>query len=149
MNQDEKWMQFAIEEAIKAGNKGEVPVGAVLVKDQKLIAKAHNLSVSTNDATAHAEIKLIRDAGKKLKNYRQINSTIYVSLEPCIMCLGAIIHARISRIVFGAYDTKTGVCGSCANLTNASFFNHKIITEGGVLEYQCGKLLKDFFKMRR
>jgi len=149
MIEDEKWMQFAIEEAIKAGKKGEVPVGAVLIKDQKIIAKAHNQPISTNDATAHAEIILIRDAGKKLKNYRQINSTIYVSLEPCIMCLGAIIHARISRIVFGAYDTKTGICGSCTNLTNTSFFNHKINTEGGVLEHQCGKLLKDFFKMRR
>ena len=149
MNNDEKWMTVALQEALKAEAEGEVPIGAVLVKDGILIAKAHNQPISKNDATAHAEIQLLRVAGKKLKNYRQINSTIYVSLEPCAMCLGAMVHARISRIVFGAYDLKTGVCGSCLDLTNADFFNHKIHIKGGVLENKCSKLLQDFFKTRR
>ena len=149
MNEDEKWMKIAIIEAIKAKSEGEIPIGAVLVKDDQLIAQAHNQPISTNDASAHAEIQLLRVAGKKLKNYRQINSTIYVSLEPCAMCLGAMVHARIYRIVFGAYDLKTGVCGSCSDLTNADFFNHKIHIKGGVLENKCSKLLQDFFKTRR
>jgi tRNA(adenine34) deaminase len=149
MNNDEKWMTIALQEALKAEAEGEVPIGAVLVKDGMLIAKAHNQPISKNDATAHAEIQLLRVAGKKLKNYRQINSTIYVSLEPCAMCLGAMVHARISRIVFGAYDLKTGVCGSSSDLTNADFFNHKIHIKGGVLENKCSKLLQDFFKTRR
>ena len=149
MSDDEKWMNLAIKQAVKAEEEGEVPVGAILVKDGLLIAKAHNQPISTNDATAHAEIQLLRAAGKKLKNYRQINSTIYVSLEPCAMCLGAMVHARISRIVFGAYDPKTGVCGSCSDLTNADFFNHKVHINGGVLETKCSKLLQDFFKTRR
>ncbi len=149
MNEDEKWMEFAIKEAIKAGKKGEVPVGAVLVKNQKIIAKAHNQPISKNDATAHAEIQLIRKSGEKQKNYRLVNSTIYVSLEPCSMCLGAIVHARISKIVFGAYDSKIGACGSSIDLTNTSFLNHKFLIKGGILEDQCSKLLKDFFKVRR
>ena len=149
MNNDEKWMTVALQEALKAEAEGEVPIGAVLVKDGILIAKAHNQPISKNDATAHAEIQLLRVAGKKLKNYRQINSTIYVSLEPCAMCLGAMVHARISRIVFGAYDLKKGVCGSCSDLTNEDFFNHKIHIKGGVLENKCSKLLQAFFKTRR
>ena len=149
MNNDEKWMTIALQEALKAEAEGEVPIGAVLVKDGFLIAKAHNQPISKNDATAHAEIQLLRVAGKKLKNYRQINSTIYVSLEPCAMCLGAMVHARISRIVFGAYDLKTGVCGSCSDLINADFFNHKIHIKGGVLENKCSKLLQDFFNTCR
>ena len=149
MTDDEKWMNLAIKQAIKAEEKDEVPVGAVIVKNGVLLAEAHNQTISTNDATAHAEIQLLRAAGKKLKNYRQIHSTIYVSLEPCAMCLGAMVHARITRIVFGAYDPKTGVCGSCSDLTNADFFNHKIDIKGGVLETKCSKLLQDFFKTRR
>ena len=149
MTDDEKWMNLAIKQAIKAEEKDEVPVGAVIVKNGVLLAEAHNQTISTNDATAHAEIQLLRAAGKKLKNYRQIHSTIYVSLEPCAMCLGAMVHARITRIVFGAYNPKTGVCGSCSDLTNVDFFNHKIDIKGGVLETKCSKLLQDFFKTRR
>ncbi|HIF46860.1 tRNA adenosine(34) deaminase TadA, partial [Candidatus Thioglobus sp.] len=110
--QDEKWMALAIEQALLAQAIDEVPVGAVLVQDNQLIASAHNQPISTNDPTAHAEIQLLRAAGKKLNNYRLPNTTLYVTLEPCTMCLGAMIHARISRVVFGAYDEKTGVCGS-------------------------------------
>ena len=107
MNQDEKWMEFAIEEAKKAKNKNEVPVGAILVKDQRIISRGHNQPISTNDATAHAEILAIRKASKAQNNYRLVNTTLYVTLEPCAMCLGALVHARVSRIVFGAHDFKT------------------------------------------
>ena len=149
MKKDEKWMKFAIDQAIKAESRGEVPVGAVLVQDEKLIAQAYNQSLSEKDATAHAEIQLIRAAGKKINNYRLNNSTIYVTLEPCIMCIGAIMNARIENIVFGAYEPRTGACGSCINLTNSKCFNHKLETKGGILEDQCKILLQKFFKLRR
>ena len=149
MNEDEKWMQIANHEAIKAEKEDEVPVGAVLVKDGLLIAKAHNQPISTNDATAHAEIQLIRAAGKIQGNYRLTGTTLYVTLEPCAMCLGAMMHARIKRIVYGAHDPKTGVCGSSENLIDANCFNHKIDLVSGVLENECKQLLKKFFISRR
>ena len=149
MNEDEKWMQIAIQQAIKAEMEGEVPVGAVLVKDGILIAKAHNQPISTNDATAHAEIQLIRAAGKIQGNYRLTGTSLYVTLEPCAMCLGAMMHARIKRIVYGAHDPKTGVCGSSENLIDANCFNHKIDLVSGVLENECKQLLKKFFISRR
>ena len=149
MNEDEKWMSLALEQARKAEEEGEVPVGAILVKDGLLIAKAHNQPISTNDATAHAEIQLIRAAGKKLKNYRLAGTSLYVTLEPCAMCLGAIMHARIDRLVFSAYDPKTGVCGSSENLMDAKCFNHKINLVSGVLENESKQLLKNFFNSRR
>ena len=149
MNEDEKWMQIAIQEAIKAEKEGEVPVGAVLVKDGLLIAKAHNQPISKNDATAHAEIQLIRVAGKELQNYRLNGSTLFVTLEPCAMCFGAMVHARVKRIVYGAHDPKTGVCGSSEDLTNANCFNHKINISRGVSERKCSQLLQAFFKSRR
>jgi tRNA(adenine34) deaminase len=149
MNDDEKWMSLALEQAKKAEEYGEVPVGAILVKDGLLIAKAHNQPISTNDATAHAEIQLLRAAGKKLKNYRLTGTSLYVTLEPCAMCLGAIMHARIDRLVFSAYDPKTGVCGSSENLMDAKCFNHKIILVSGVMENESKQLLKNFFISRR
>ncbi len=149
MNDDEKWMSLALEQARKAEEEGEVPVGAILVKDDLLIAKAHNQPISTNDATAHAEIQLIRAAGRKLKNYRLTGTSLYVTLEPCAMCLGAIMHARVERIVFGAFDPKTGVCGSSENLIGANCFNHKINLASGVLENESKQLLKNFFISRR
>ena len=149
MNEDEKWMSLALEQARKAEEEGEVPVGAILVKDGLLIAKAHNQPISTNDPTAHAEIQLLRAAGKKLKNYRLTGTSLYVTLEPCAMCLGAIMHARVEHVVFGAYDPKTGVCGSSENLINAKCFNHKINLVSGVLENECRQLLKKFFISRR
>ena len=149
MDEDEKWMQIAIQQAIKAEKEGEVPVGAVLVKDGLVIAKAHNQPISTNDATAHAEIQLIRAAGKIQGNYRLTGTTLYVTLEPCAMCLGAMMHARIKRIVYGAHDPKTGVCGSSENLIDANCFNHKIDLVSGVLENECKYLLKKFFISRR
>jgi len=149
MNEDEKWMSLALEQARKAEEEGEVPVGAILVKDGLLIARAHNKPISTNDATAHAEIQLLRAAGKKLKNYRLTGTSLYVTLEPCAMCLGAIMHARVEQVVFGAYDPKTGVCGSSENLMDAKCFNHKINLVSGVLENECRQLLKKFFISRR
>jgi tRNA(adenine34) deaminase len=149
MNKDKKWMQIALNEANLAMNENEIPVGAVLVKNGKLIAQSHNQPIRTNDATAHAEIQLLRKAGEQQKNYRLIGSTLYVTLEPCAMCFGAMIHARIERIVFGAYDPKTGVCGSCMNLNDKKFFNHKISITGGVLEKESSELLRLFFKSRR
>ena len=116
MNKDEQWMRIAIEEAHLAMDENEIPVGSVLVKDNELIAQAHNRPIINSDPTAHAEIEVLRVAGKKLINYRIPKSTLYVTLEPCAMCFGAMIHARIKRIVFAASDPKTGVCGSCANL---------------------------------
>jgi len=149
MNNDEKWMALAIKQAVKADTEGEVPVGAVIVKDGQLITRAHNQPISTNDATAHAEIQLLRAAGKLQKNYRLIDTTIYVTLEPCAMCLGAMMHARIKRIVYGASDPKTGVCGSHVDLSSESFFNHEMEISGGVLEKECKELLQSFFKSRR
>ena len=149
MNKDEKWMQIALNEANLALNENEIPVGAVLVKNGKLVAQSHNQSIRTNDPTAHAEIQLLRKAGEKQKNYRLIGSTIYVTLEPCTMCFGAMVHARIERIVFGTSDFKTGVCGSCINLNKENFFNHNIAITGGVLENESSELLKLFFKSRR
>ena len=149
MNKDEKWMKIAINEANLAKNEGEVPVGAVLVKNGKLIAQSHNQPIRTNDPTAHAEIQLLRKAGEQQKNYRLIGSTIYVTLEPCTMCFGAMIHARIERVVFGASDPKTGVCGSCINLNEESFFNHKISITGGILKNESSELLRLFFKTKR
>ena len=134
MTRDEKWMEIAIKEAQLAMHENEVPVGAVLVQEDKLIAKAHNQSLKNNDPTAHAEIEVLRMAGKKLRNYRIPKSTLYVTLEPCAMCFGAMIHSRIERLVFGATDPKSGVCGSCINLNEEGFFNHKISITGGVLE---------------
>ena len=149
MNEDEKWMKIAISEANLAINEGEIPVGAVLIQNSKIIAKAHNRPILNNDPTAHAEVEVIREAGKKLKNYRLSGSTLYVTLEPCAMCLGAMVHARIERIVFGASDPKTGVCGSKVDLTSEAFFHHKVQVKGGILEKENKEILQSFFKSKR
>ncbi len=149
MNKDEQWMKIAIAEANLARNEGEIPVGAVIIQHDKLIVKAHNQPILNHDPTAHAEVEALRKAGRKLKNYRLPGTTLYVTLEPCAMCLGAIMHARIERVVFGASDPKTGVCGSKADLTSEAFFNHRIKVQGGVLEKETKNLLQSFFKTRR
>ena len=149
MTNDEQWMLFAIKEAKLAMKENEIPVGSVLVQNDKIIAQAYNQSIGNNDPTAHAEIQLLRKAGKQQENYRLVDSTLYVTLEPCAMCFGAMIHARIERIVFGASDPKTGVCGSCIDLNNESFFNHKISITGGILDKECSELLRLFFKSKR
>ena len=149
MSEDEKWMQLAILEANIAKDKGEVPVGSILVQNNQIISKAHNCPISKNDPTAHAEIEVLRKAGKKLLNYRLPKTTLYVTLEPCAMCLGAMIHARIERVVFGASDPKSGVCGSTIDLSSESIFNHQISVSGRVLEHECKNILQSFFKLRR
>ena len=149
MIEDEKWMRCAIKEANIAKDKGEVPVGSVIIQNNQIISKAHNCPISRNDPTAHAEMEALRMAGKKLLNYRLPKTTLYVTLEPCAMCLGAMIHARIERVVFGASDFKSGVCGSTIDLSSESIFNHQIIASGGVLELECKKTLQSFFKLKR
>ena len=149
MNKDEQWMKIALIEAKLAMDENEVPVGAILVQENILIAQAHNQPIKKNDPTAHAEIEVLRKAGKKLQNYRLAKTTLYVTLEPCAMCLGAMIHARIERVVFGASDPKSGVCGSTIDLSSESIFNHQISVSGGVLEHECKNILQSFFKLRR
>ena len=149
MTRDEKWMKVAISEALLAMDENEVPVGAILVQESNLIAQAHNQPIKKNDPTAHAEIEVLRKAGAKLHNYRLPKTTLYVTLEPCTMCLGAMIHARIERVVFGASDPKSGVCGSTIDLSSESIFNHQISVSGGVLEHECKNILQSFFKLRR
>ena len=118
MNKDEQWMKIALIEAKLAMDENEVPVGAILVQENNLITQAHNQPIKNNDPTAHAEIEVLRKAGDKLQNYRLAKTTLYVTLEPCAMCLGAMIHARIERVVFGASDPKSGVCGSTIDLSS-------------------------------
>ena len=149
MTKDEQWMQIAILEAKLAMQDNEIPVGSVIIIKDRLISKAHNKSITNTDPTAHAEIQTIRIAGKKINNYRLNEATLYTTLEPCAMCFGAIMHARINRIVFGAYDYKTGVCGSGIDLRNKNVFHHKIIISGGTLESECSNLLKSFFELKR
>ena len=149
MKTDEQWMKFAINLAIKAESEGEVPVGAVIVKEGKHIADGYNQPISLNDPTAHAEIQAIRKAGKKLNNYRMVGTTIYVTLEPCVMCLGAIKHARIDRIVFGAYDFNSEVYSTLTDLKNKKRYGPNIAITGGILENKCQHLLHSFFKLRR
>jgi len=146
---DESFMRFALIEAQKSKSIDEVPVGAIIVMNNKVISRGHNLSISQNDPTSHAEINVIRNACKQLGNYRLTEAEIYVTLEPCAMCYGAIVHARISRLVFGAYDPKTGVCGSSIKLHEQGCFNHTPDILGGVLEEDCSLILKDFFKEKR
>ena len=142
-------MKLALKEAKKAYDKGEVPVGAVIVKEGKVISKAYNLKEIKNDTTNHAEILAIKKASKKLKSWRLIGCDIYVTLEPCIMCAGAIIQSRIENVYFGAYDLKGGAFGTSINVLDAKNINHKPNIFGGILEDSCSQLLKDFFKNKR
>jgi tRNA(adenine34) deaminase len=148
-SQDEAWMRHAIRLAQRAEQQGEVPIGAIIVKDDQCIAEGWNMPIAIHDPTAHAEIMAIRRAGIALENYRLCDATLYVTLEPCVMCMGAISHARIKRLVFGAFDPKRGAVCNALSLTDASFLNHRVNWTGGVLEEECGELLKDFFRARR
>jgi tRNA(adenine34) deaminase len=148
-SQDEAWMRYAIRLAQRAEQQGEVPIGAVIVKDDQCIAEGWNMPIATHDPTAHAEIIAVRRAGIALENYRLCDATLYVTLEPCVMCMGAISHARIKRLVFGAFDPKRGAVCNALSLSDAGFLNHRVNWAGGVLEEECGELLKDFFRARR
>ncbi len=142
-------MRHAIRLAQRAEQQGEVPVGAIVVRDDRCIAEGWNIPITSHDPTAHAEVVAMRGAGVHVANYRLTDATLYVTLEPCVMCIGAMSHARIKRLVFGAYDPKRGAVCNALSLTDASFLNHKISWDGGVLETECSEMLRDFFKARR
>jgi tRNA(adenine34) deaminase len=142
-------MRYALREAEKARERGEVPVGAVAVTGGQILARAHNLREGKNDPLGHAEIYLISKASKKLKRWRLSDVTIYVTLEPCLMCMGALIQARVGRLVFGCYDPKAGACGSLYDLSGDRRLNHRIEVTSGVLASECSKILSDFFKKLR
>jgi tRNA(adenine34) deaminase len=146
---DHDFMQIALYLAQLAGAAGEVPVGAIVVKDGEIIGRGSNAPITTHDPTAHAEIRAMRDAAQHLGNYRLVGCTLYVTLEPCAMCTGAIQHARIAKLIYGASDPKTGACGSVVNLMAEPKLNHHTEISGGVLAAECGTLLSSFFSARR
>jgi tRNA(adenine34) deaminase len=146
---DAEWMQTALMLARRAAASGEVPVGAVLVQGESLLAQGWNQPIAAHDPTAHAEVMALRAAGLALGNYRLADTTLYVTLEPCLMCVGAIVHARVSRVVFGAFDPKSGAVVSCMHGFDANGLNHRVESTGGVLAEECGELLKQFFRERR
>ncbi|QWE05967.1 tRNA adenosine(34) deaminase TadA [Polynucleobacter sp. JS-JIR-5-A7] len=152
MNQaelDHQFMEQAIEQAQLAATANEVPVGAVLVRDGKVISRGFNQPISHHDPSAHAEMLALREAARVEANYRLPGTTLYVTLEPCAMCSGAILHARVERLVFGALDPKTGAAGSVLDVFSSKEINHQTSVEGGVMSEECGQLLRSFFKERR
>ena len=149
MPDDVYWMQYALQLAEKAQTAGEVPVGAIIVQNDELIAEGYNQPISQHDATAHAEIMALHAACQKLQNYRLPGTTMYVTLEPCIMCAGALVHARIERLVYAASEPKTGAAGSLLNVFTLPNINHRVNCESGVLAEQSSQLLRDFFRQRR
>ena len=146
---DEQWMRQALELADGAAQAGEVPVGALLVRDDRVLGRGGNATIGSGDPTAHAEILALRDAAQRQDNYRLPGTTLYVTLEPCMMCAGAMVHARVERLVFGAFEPKAGVVTSNAALLDAPWLNHKVEITGGVLAKECGERLQRFFRARR
>jgi tRNA(adenine34) deaminase len=146
---DDSFMAIALELAAQAERADEVPVGAIVVHNGEIIGRGHNATISRSDPTAHAEIIALRDAAQRIGNYRLVNCDLYVTLEPCIMCAGAIMHARIARVIYGAADPKTGACGGVVNLFDEARLNHHATVAGGVLAEQCSQRLKEFFASRR
>jgi tRNA(adenine34) deaminase len=146
---DRHWMRRAMELALQAARAGEVPVGAVLVKDGQAIGEGWNRPIGAHDPTAHAEIQALRAAARALGNYRLTDTTLYVTLEPCAMCAGAVIHARVKRVVFGAFDPKGGAAGSVFEILGTDKLNHRVEVEGGVLADECGAMLREFFVLKR
>jgi tRNA(adenine34) deaminase len=145
----EKFMREALKEAKKAEDKGEVPVGAVVTWQDRIVGRGHNQSISAQDPTAHAEIIAVRKASRKLRNYRLPECSIYVTVEPCSMCAGALVWARIASVIYGTADEKAGACGSVFNVACNRALNHRMTVEGGVLEEECKALIRGFFKKRR
>ena len=146
---DRQFMQQALEQAELAALAGEVPVGAVIVRDGEVISKAFNKPITNHDPSAHAEMLALRQAALSAENYRLPGTTLYVTLEPCTMCAGAILHARVDRVVYGAVDAKTGAAGSALDVFSSKQINHQTAVEGGMMAEECGQLLRDFFKERR
>jgi tRNA(adenine34) deaminase len=149
LEQDHAFMSIALALAEQAALAGEVPVGAIVVKDGEIIGRGSNAPIGSHDPTAHAEIQAMRNAAKNLGNYRLVDCTLYVTLEPCAMCTGAIQHARIARLVYGANDLKTGACGSVVDLMGEQKLNHHTQVVNGILADECGKVLSNFFSERR
>ncbi|WP_099704425.1 MULTISPECIES: tRNA adenosine(34) deaminase TadA [unclassified Erwinia] len=147
--QDQYWMRYALQLAQRAWQAGEVPVGAVLVHDNQVIGEGWNQPIGQHDPSAHAEIIALRQGGQARQNYRLLDATLYVTLEPCTMCAGAMIHSRIARLVYGASDEKTGAAGSLLNVLGHPGMNHQVQVSAGVLASECAALLSDFFRMRR
>jgi tRNA(adenine34) deaminase len=146
---DAAFMHAALEQARAAAARGEVPVGAVLVRDEAIIAAGYNAPIASHDPTAHAEIAVLRAAGRKLASYRLTDTTLYVTLEPCVMCASAVVHARVRRLVFGAWDPRAGGAGSIINVFALPGLNHRVDVFGGVLVEECAALLQEFFAQRR
>ena len=146
---DEMYMKMALEEAEKAGERGEVPVGAILLKGDQVLARDHNRCIELSDPTAHAEILVLRRGGEISRNYRLNGTVMYVTAEPCPMCVSAMVHGRISRLVYGAFEPKFGAVESKYRLLNDEGLNHKVKVDRGILERECGEILKVFFKERR
>ena len=149
LQKDIDYMQLALGLALEAANNGEVPVGAIIVKNDVIIGRGSNAPIGLHDPTAHAEIIAMREAAQHLGNYRLVDCTLYVTLEPCVMCSGAMQHARIAKLVYGASDPKTGACGSVVDLMREPKLNHHTEVIGGVLAEECGAVLSGFFKARR
>jgi tRNA(adenine34) deaminase len=146
---DEHWMNQALALAEKAEGQGEVPVGAVLVHDGELIGAGWNQPIGCHDPSAHAEVTALRDAGKRLGNYRLAQTTLYVTLEPCLMCVGALVHARVARVVYGAADPKSGAVDTCCQGFELPGLNHRVAVTAGVLADECSDILRRFFRVRR
>ena len=146
---DRQFMQQALDQAKLAAATGEVPVGAVLVRDGQVISRGFNQPITNSDPSAHAEMMALRAAASEDANYRLPGTTLYVTLEPCTMCAGAMLHARVDRVVFGATDPKTGAAGSVLNVFSEKQINHQTVVEGGIMSEECGQILRDFFKERR
>lgn len=149
MDPDERFMRAAIEQALEAERRGEVPVGAVVVIDEVIAGAGFNHPISARDPTAHAEIVAMRDASARIGNYRLTGATLYVTIEPCQMCVGAMIHARIARVVYGAREPRAGAIESAMRAHEHSALNHRMIATGGVLEVECGGLIQEFFREKR
>jgi tRNA(adenine34) deaminase len=147
--QDEYWMRHALSLARRAWEQGEVPVGAVLVQNDRVIGEGWNRPIGQHDPTAHAEIMALRQGGKVLENYRLLETTLYVTLEPCVMCAGAMVHSRITRLVYGAHDLKSGAAGSLLDVLGHPGMNHQVELASGVLAEECAAMLSDFFRVRR
>jgi len=146
---EEKYMRMALEEAKQALKKGEVPIGAVLIFKGEVLARAHNMPITLNDPTAHAEILVLREASLKKKNYRLPNTSLYVTVEPCLMCVGALLQARVRKLIFGAFDPKAGACGSVYDIPSSPGILHKMTVVSGILEKECREIIQGFFRTRR
>lgn len=149
LSPDARFMRMALREAARGGREGEVPVGAVLVREGSVIARAHNRPIHLHDPSAHAEILVLRRAARKLRNYRLDGCDLYVTIEPCAMCAGAIVHARLRRLIFGAPDPKAGACGTALRVINHRKLNHRVQVTRGVLQTECALVIQEFFRSKR